>query len=205
MIQHLKLEIFIVRFVVTRLARLMPTLFPTVLAQAGKSYLSLFILGVMTLACTELYDSAASQNDRTYVAFIMLLSFVGTTKAILVSFKKLAAWIQRRTQSAQAPPRSAQPASVAIGVLTFVTLSLIPPIIVFQVQHLIWAEHMCAIGFFIFAGAVTVLTILTRNFPRIRNLVAKLPQLLPRVPLIDFSRVAGQMYQESGKPVPRER
>ena len=112
---------------------------PASLKSTGRSYLSLFVLSLVGLASASLYNPAASLNERCYVIFILLLSFLYTFKLLGTFAKKL----KSKQMVQHANPNTA----AVVGVLlVMLTLSLIPPIVVFALQHLKWAERFCALG-----------------------------------------------------------
>ena len=198
MIQVIRVEAVILKFASKAVGRQTAAFFPSVLKQAAQSYLSWFVFGLIALASAQLYNPSASQNDRIYAAFVILLSFLYTVKTILFSIRKLKVWLEKRNglefRAAASNPTTF---AVVIGLIAFVMLSLIPPILIFKFQDLVWAERMCLAGLLLSAIIVAVLAILSYNSSRIRSIVGDFPLLLRRLPLVNSSGIAGRLYHES--------
>lgn len=189
----LKLEAVFTRLFARRVTAESLRLFPPFAKQVGVSYLALFVLAVIGLGSAQLYCPSASLNDRTYVVFVMLLSFSYTTRAISFGLRKA----RTHVMSKHPLGYGAHPGQItfvpSLAVLSgFLMFSLLPPIVIFRFQHLRWAEDFCLRGVLLSFIGVIVLAVLTVTSSRFRDW---LPGFIKRLPRIDSAGVAGVIYQ----------
>jgi hypothetical protein len=114
-----------------------------------KSYIFWFVVALCVLFAIILSNPTASMNEKSYVVFILLLSFFYSAKALGASGKLL---LKRLGQSP-----SVQPLSVFGKITGFVFIgvfSLLPALVVFWLQHITWAVSRCGWSL-LFGGALS--------------------------------------------------
>lgn len=115
---------------------------PPALKQMARSYSFLFPLSVIGVLALALYKPGASLNERSYIIFIFLLSFVCTCK-MFVYAAKLA---RRRIPSpaeALPPGGPIRTAAILVWVAGFSLIATIP---LFAVNRMGWAVGFCERG-----------------------------------------------------------
>jgi hypothetical protein len=123
------------------------------LKQTGRSYLSVFVLAAILLVTSGIFNPNVSLNERTYVAFVILLVFMLGSRVVLFALQKIAS-LATRNGPARARLKVSAPTRylLAGGLLGFPVL--LASLIIFQIEHRMWAVHYCAWGllfFFVFA------------------------------------------------------
>jgi hypothetical protein len=123
------------------------------LKQTGRSYLSVFVLAAILLVTSGIFNPNVSLNERSYVAFVILLVFMLGARVVMFSLKTIAGYFTAKNGPAvqlkvSAPIRYL----LAAGLLGLPIL--LGCLIIFQIEGRMWAVHYCAWGllfFFVFA------------------------------------------------------
>jgi hypothetical protein len=118
------------------------------LKQTGRSYLAVVVLAAILLVISGISNPSVSLNERTYVTFVMLLVLMLGSRVVLFILQKIASLTTRNRPAAQLKVSAPTRYLLAGGLLGFPVL--LGCLIIFQIEHRMWAVRYCAWGLLLF-------------------------------------------------------
>jgi hypothetical protein len=113
----------------------------------------LFILALILMASLTLYNPAASRNEKTYVVFIVMVSLLYSMRGVALAARLL--FERLYPDLTVKPPYSS--GSAVIAVIAIAAVAMLPPLLLFRAQHIVWAVRFC--GWLMLGAAFLVVTL----------------------------------------------